>query len=325
MASSVNGLVSVSDYNAIYNNISSVVGTGSVTTGYGQPVNSTAKAAHSIISQSDWDLLRYDLINAITHQSGSASLTEIDTHQLISSSVVASYESLNTQAYTNRFNVANGQFLTVGANADGSVLTASRTYNGNSFVTPGVEFWRTEISCSLTVTFPSANQARYFFNSGGEIRIQCARSGGAASAQNTSWTNLLNAIGMRSFGGQTPTTGTSPMDGTNFYKLTSTLQTFYTGAASSPYTANRLELKAACNVANNSTGTATVVYLYVRFIDGYNDPGPGGTTTPPGSIDANTGTFSVSVTEKRATGTLLPTGTFTITRPTYSIGTIEGS
>lgn len=325
MASSVNSLVSVSDYNTIYNTVLSVMGAGNVTYGYGQPVYSSSKSEYAIISQSDWDLLRYDLLNAITHQSGSASLTEINEHQLISQSIIGSYETLSTQSVNNRFNVANGQFLTVGANTDGSVLTSSKTFNGTTFVTPGVEFWRTEISCTLTVTFASANQARYFFNSGGEVRIQCARSGGAVSGQNTSWTNLLTSIGLKSFGGQTPTTGTTPMDGTNFYKLTSTFQSFYSGSSSTPYASNRLQLEAACNVANNSGGTATIVYIKVRFIDGYTDPGPGGTTTPPGSIDANTGTFSVSVTEKRATGALQPTGTFTITRPTYSISALSGS
>lgn len=325
MASSVNGLITISDYTAIYNAVTTVMGTGSITFGYGQTFNSVAKSANSIISQSDWDLLRYDIINAITHQAGSASLTEINEHQLVSQSVISLYETLATQSSTNRFNVANGQFLTVGANSDGSVLTSSKTFPGNSFVTPGTEFWRTEISCTLTVTFSSANNARYFFNSGGEIRVQCASSGGASSPQNTSWTNLLNAIGLKSFGGQTPTTGTTPMDGTNFYKLTSTFQSFYSGSASTPYASNRLQLEAACNVANNSSGTATIVYIKVRFIDGYNDPGAGGTTVPPASIDANTGTFSVSVTEKRATGSLLPSGTFSITRPTYSITAISGS
>ena len=41
--------------------------------------------------------------------------------------------------------------------------------------------------------------------------------------------------------------------------------------------------------------------------------------------DVVDGTLTVTVTEKRATGSLLPSGTFTITRPTYSITAIGGA
>jgi hypothetical protein len=321
MSASENNLISVSDYNAIRNVAASVVGVGLASRGYGQTIYSVAKSQNQLVSQTDWDLLRLDLLNARLHQAGSGSLTEINENQLISAGTINLYESLRTTIDNNRFNVAAGRFLTVGANANGTTLTSSQNFNGAE--------WSNEISCILTVTFTDSNRARYFFNSGGTIRIQSSRSGGTRTdAQNTSWTNLLNSAGLREFGGQIPITGFSPLNGQNFYRLTDTYQQYYSLSASSPYGSNSYVLEARSNVANNTNGTANQVFIRVRFIDGYVDPDillgrpDGNFIAPDDGVD---GTFTVSVTEKRAEGTLLPSGNFTVQRPTYSISDITGS
>lgn len=321
MPASVNNRISVADYNAIRSIAASVMGIGSASRGYGQPINSIAKSQNQLVSQTDWDNLRLDLLNARIHQNGSGALTEINENQTISASGINLFESLRTTIDNNRFVVAAGQFLTTGANANGTTLTTSRNYDGAE--------WRNEINTILTVTFADSNRARYFFNSGGTIRIQSARTTSASSrtdAQNTSWTNLLTSAGLREFGGQIPTSGFTPMNGTNFYRLTNSFQQYYSISSSSPYASNRYVLEARSNVANNSTGTATQVFIRIRFIDGYTDP-PGGNPGQFPPEDGVTGTFSVSVTEKRAEGigALLPnSGNFTIERPTYSIATISG-
>jgi hypothetical protein len=130
---------------------------------------------------------------------------------------------------------------------------------------------------------------------------------------------MREAPGFREFGGNSPTR--------NFYNLTTAFQEYYSKSSSSTYGANRYVLEASCNCtgANNSTGTANIVYIRIRFIDGYTDPGPGG---PPFTGDAVDGTFTVTVKEKRAEaiGGLLPnSGNFIIQRPTYSIAAITGT
>jgi hypothetical protein len=320
MPASVNNRISVADYNAIRSIAASVMGVGSASRGYGQLTNSIAKSENQLVSQTDWDNLRFDLLNARIHQNGSGSLTEINEAQTIGAGSINLYESLRTTIDDSRFVVAAGQFLTTGGNADGTTLTTSRNYDGAE--------WRSEINTILTVTFADSNRARYFFNSGGTIRIQSVRTASGSSrtdAQNISWTTLLSAAGLQEFGGQIPNTGFSPMDGRNFFRLTSAFQEFYS-LTSGTYTNNRYVLEAACNVANNSSGTANVVFIRIRFVDGYTDP-PGGN---PGQFlpdDGVTGTFTVSVTEKRAEGigALLPSGNFTIQRPTYSIAALSGS
>jgi len=313
MPASVNNTVSVADYNAIRSIAASIMGVGSASRGYGQPLNSIAKTQNELVSQTDWDNVRLDLLNARLHQNGSGALTEINENQTISAAGINLFESLRTTIDNNRFTVAAGRFLTQGANSNGSVLTTSRTYSGT--------VWRNEINTILTVTFADANRARYFFNSGGTIRIESTRSPGIRNdAQNTSWNNLMRDFGsIREFGGNAPAR--------NFYNLTSAFQEYYSASSSSPYGSNRYVLEAACNVANNSTGTANIVYLRVRFIDGYTDP-PGGFAGQFPPEDGVDGTFTVTVTEKRAEaiGGLLPnSGNFTIERPTYSIAAITGT
>lgn len=316
MPASQNNVISVADYNAIRSIAASVMGTGSGSRGYGQTINSIAKSQNQLVSQTDWDNLRFDLLNARIHQNGIGTLTEINENQTISASGINLFESLRTTIDTNRFLVAEGQYLTEGANPNGSNLTVSRTYSGTS--------WKNEISTILTVTFADANRARYFFNSGGTIRIESTRSPGILTTnQNIAWNNLIRDFaGIREFGGAAPAR--------NFYNLTNSFQEYYSASSSSPYANNKYVLEASCNVTNNSSGTANIVYIRVRFIDGYVDPdaiaGRPETLNPP--TDGVDGTFTVSVTEKRAasTGGLLPnSGNFTIQRPTYSIAAITGT
>ena len=144
-------------------------------------------------------------------------------------------------------------------------------------------------------------------------------SGGSSTAQQNAWVNLLNAVGTLSFGADTHPTF-------NYYSMTNVFQTVYQESMSTPYSANNIKLEARTNVADNSTGTATTLYLRGTLLDSYTDPVPLSGSPgdfPPG--DAVNGTLTVSVEELKATGSLLPSGTFSITSPTYSLSAITAS
>jgi len=302
----VNDIITIADYSTLRSSAISIIGNGSATFGYGQPIQSVEKIAHEKISQTDWDLLRYDIVNARTHQDGVApTITDINEGQILSFTNNAQYSGLASTAATNRFNIGSGRFLTE------SAVSSTRSTS-----------WNTLVVCEVTATFANADLCRWFFNSGGQIRIQSSRTGGTSNAQNNDWSSLTTAAGMQAFGSQTPSAGFSPMNGQNFYRLTNSYQNFYSLSSSAPYSANSYNLDAKCDVANNSSGTATTVFIRVRFVDNYTDPGPLG---PPFTGDDVDGTLTVTVTEKRATGPLVPSGTFTITRPTYSITAIGGT
>lgn len=395
MAVTANSKINSSDYNAIRTIIDGVMGNGSGSSGYGQTLNSTSKSVNQLIDQTDWDNLRYDIVNARIHQTGAAftavtntsnsadrtklqfatssvgflivgmavfgvsphpittikfitniqtsgsntiitlnsstestvnsgttiyfgtgSISDFQEGNKVSASAINAYESLSTTAagVADRFSIAAGRFSTASASS------VSRSWSSST----SPQFWSSEINTELTVTFTNSNQARYFFNSGGEVRISASRTGGRSDQQNNAWSSLLTSVGTRSFGGQIPTTGFSPMNGQNFYRLTSSYQQYYSLASSFPYSANVLQLNAKCNVADNSSGTANIVYIQVRFIGGYVDPGDYPLDSPR-TNDEIDGTFSVTATQKYASGKLLPSGDFTVTLPTYSFSVISGS
>jgi hypothetical protein len=308
----VNSIIREADYNNIRNKLIAIIGSGSGNSGWGQPIVSSAVVEGNRVSINDWGRLRFDLINAWTHIYGSApSAVQVFEGNTIRSSVVdapyTTYDSITDTIIANRFTVHSSQ------SAIEAGAAATRTAS-----------WSTTVSCTVSVSFPSATAARYFFNSGGQIRIASSRSGGAVVAQNTSWTAILDSAGTQSFGGNNPGTGTSPNNGQNWYRLTNSYQQWFIASGSSPYGANNYRIFARCPVPDNSAGTASSAEFLVQFTDGYFDPGPNVPENPaPG--DLVDGTLSVSVSSLYATGILVPSGTgnFTVTRPTITVGVIN--
>ena len=72
------------------------------------------------------------------------------------------------------------------------------------------------------------------------------------------------------------------------------------------------------NVANNVYGTATVLTFRITLHDPH--AALGGSPT-----DYTDGNLLIAVEELKAVGNLVPTGTFSITSPIYSLSTITAS
>jgi len=329
----VNDKIVTADYNSIRDKLVAVLGNGSVNIGWGQQsrIQSTAVSVDSKVTINEWANLRYDIINAYKHIFGSNPTTAVvseggtirytsnftpDTGSL--DVPQRQYDVWADTITTNRFTVAAGESAATG------VLSASRTTS-----------WSTQCQCTIQVYWANSDAARYFFNSGGQIRISASRSGGATSNQNTSWTSLLSAAGTQQFGGANPGTGTFPGDGLNWYRTTSTFQTYYTATASSPYGSNNYQLQARCaDQANNSAGTAAQLEIRVLFTDGYVDPGivfiePGPQTATTADFppdDVVDGTLTVNASSLYATGIMVPASQlFTVTAPLITVGSVTGS
>ena len=325
----VNSKILQADYNDIRNKIVAVLGNGSVNFGWGQQarINSSAVAEGNKVTINEWANLRYDVINAYKHINGSnpttAQVAEGNTIRYTSNFTPDTgsldvpqkqYDDWATDITNTRFTVAAGE----------SVVTAAISQTKTTA-------WNGTVSCVIGFYFGSANEARYFFNSGGQIRISSSRTGGTSSAQNTAWTNLLTAVGTQTFGANNPGIGTTPSDGLNWYRCTSTFQTYYTGTASSPYGSNNIQLQArVTDVTNNSTGTAAYGEIRVVFTDGYTDPVvgiPPGRAFGPDSVppdDLVDGTLTVSCNLRYATGIMVPSSAvFTVSQPTLGIGAIS--
>jgi hypothetical protein len=300
----VGDLISTTDYNTIRTTITQIVGTGAASRGYGQAINATsAVTTANQVTKAQWDLLRYDIYNALLHQTGSVpSINTVAVGDVVRFGVAypnSQYSTLATTADTNRFNVGTGQFLE-------NLNVASRT------TTDG---WSSQAYCDITVTFGTAEQARYFFNSGGKVKITTSRTGGSGTSQNSSWSSVLSGAGTRNY------------EGIGYYSLNTSFATYYTATATGVYSANTYRLQAKVNVADNSSGAATILTIRVLLTDPYTDPpviGPSGPVAPSGPFppsDGVDGTLTTRVDEVKATGFLQPTGAaWSMTSPTFSAG-----
>ena len=332
----VNDKIRQADYNNIRNKVINVLGAGSGNSGYGQTVQSTAVAEGFKVSRADWGRLRWDIINAYRHIFGvnpvtvnpqEGNLIRYDTDFAPSSDMaleapVTQYNTYADQLIANRLTVHPSQ-----------AATQAATPGSTSW--PGIygNFWNVRISCTVTVSWTSAAAARYFFNTGGQIRIASSRTGGSSTTQCTSWTNILSSASTQTFSATLPNSGIDPNDGTNYFRCSDVYQLWYSVSGSSPYGGNTYRISARTpGIVDNSNGTASSVQFLLEYIDNYVDPGtviqPGEAAPrdpadfPPG--DAVDGTFSVAVSYLYATGVLDPpgTGNFAVEQPTVTIGAI---
>jgi hypothetical protein len=179
--------------------------------------------------------------------------------------------------------------LTVAANQ----LTTADAFSTNTRTTA----WNGTLTNTVTITFPSAAAARYYFNAGGDFRITASRTGGTtsggAAVKNATWdemisTNLAppgtyypNAVGVVSMNyNSTSRTGSGTAYAIGFYSLTNSDQIILSkDAPSGSYSVNKYVIKARCNVANNASGGATQVIFTIEFQD--NSPNPNTTTYGP--------------------------------------------
>jgi hypothetical protein len=303
--------IQVSDYNNIRNKVASVLGTGSVDYGYGQNVQSSAVSVESRVTVNDYANLRYDLINAWTHQFGSApalfSASASDTVRANSlDAPYTQYDSYADVLVANRFRVHSSQAITV-VKSNKSTIWPNATYGTT---------WASLVSSEISVTFTTAGKARGFFNSGGEIRFTSSRTGGTTvgsiASQNNAWSTLLSSISTVGFGGQKPDSGLEPNDGLNYYRLSDTYQTWINISATTPYAANSYKISAkTVGVADNSSGTATSLRFLVEWVDNH----PGGLN--PDGVD---GTLNLAVSSLESSGVLQPSGagTFVVESPTIT-------
>lgn len=324
---SVNSTIVQADYNSIRDKLVSVLGTGSGNTGWGQAskIVSSAVSTSSRVTINEWANLRLDIINAYKHINGSNPITaQVSEGQTIRYTSTFTPDTGTLDVPQNQYdvwanNITTNRFIVAaGESALSSVQSSSRTGS-----------WITQSACTITFSFPTSNEARWFFNSGGQIRISSSRSGGVTSSQNTAWTSLLSTAGTQNFGGNNPGTGTSPSNGLNWYRTTDAFQTYYTATSSSPYGSNNWQLQARCTggVTNNSTGTALSGEIRVLWNDGYVDPATAphtpSTILPVDFVD---GTLTVNVSYLYATGIMVPTSAlFVVTQPTVSIGAVTGA
>ena len=276
-----------SDFNTIRNKVALVLGEGSGQYGYGQVLDSSPETTGQTIGAAEWNELRNDLINIKLHQDGSQpTLTSPTSGGVVyfgSSHPNNSFNTLIDAATLTKFQIAGNRQIITGRK---NVSTSSS--------------WSNLATSLYTITFNNATDARHFFNAGGKFQMSSALTGDS-SAQGTAWENLLDSVGTLYLGAATSLLK-------NVYELTDSNQLLYSITDSGAYSTNEFRIYARCNVANNSGATATTFYIYIEWDDNHANP----------YADLVSGTLSFYMGEIRATGSMLPSGTVTITAPSYA-------
>lgn len=312
------------DYNNIQSAISSVMGLGSGTTGYGQGITSALVVGGATITVAQWVNIRNDLSKARVHQTNSAVVDGLasiaanrgspwQTLQLVTSTTTISedirdqYNQFATGVQANKDTIAASGQSTAGISLTSS--TRSTNWGGTSLVQ--------SVNHVLTLTFagytsgsltvPNTDHARCFFNAGGSIQITASRSGTAANTKDTDWTSMLSGFGTFNFRNTTcSVSGTLNSPGsvavTGFSSLTvgAAATTVLTQASSaSKYAENRYTISVRRPASNTLEFTIT-------FQDA--DVGDRPVPSPPPPYGP--------LVDEPVTGTL--TSTVTCTRPSGS-------
>jgi len=272
-----------------------VMGTGSLSRGYGQTTFGATKNVGDTITANDFNNIRYDLLNASAHQNGSAAALSLAGNlagNIINSTDPDAFIPYASTVDTNRFTCHSSRKSTASA--------------GNNSRTSS---WASSVSTTYTLNFSSADQARYFWNGGGRIRFASSRTGGAASAQNTSWSSLLTSAGTQEFGGVA------------VYGWGTGSTSLYSISSSAPYASNTYAISVSLNAA---IGSATAFNFVLTWSDPYTDPSPGNPPAPEDIVDG-TLAYTVEVTTPTGGHALTPSGTWTsYNYATFSAGAITG-
>ena len=88
------------------------------------------------------------------------------------------------------------------------------------------------------MAFANEDQARYYFNSGGQMRFSGSRTGGSGGSLDVAWTNLLNAMGTIKMNAATTTytgSGGTVTNNVGYFGLTGTYQQIFIHYGSGGY------------------------------------------------------------------------------------------
>lgn len=275
------GLIEATDYNGFVstnaNNINGIYAVGSSDKGYGQTALATVSAGNTVTA-TQWAGLVNNISAMASHQGTTITSRSAPTAG-VTIQILANVATDINNITTNRGNAV----------AQGSQFTGWTGTNSKTAATSGATW---TITFTNTVTFSSANAARYFFNAGGTIKLDVSKTA-TGQTGDPEWNDLANTLcGDIYFTGGTATqviagtsyTGTTKIGGTGTPTTLTTTTGFYDltpgGAATiiykqfadtAPYTNNFIQHSVALDA------TSTILTFTTLWSASDGDPISGGT------------------------------------------------
>lgn len=246
------GLIQASDYNALVdvqnstnaNTLNAIWANGQYDNGYGQSLVPTVSQSGTVTA-TQWAQLINTLNSIKSHESGSGTgISAVTSGQTIA--YLSTLQSSLATCWSNRllFNSTQGTTSTG--------TTYSPTFSYGNAPTQYTD------TITRTVTFASADQARYFFNAGGQLNFivsSVANNDGtsrSADIQTLIQTNFTSMIAFRAHtnAGRQGSGGTVNTNNTNigYYELTTSPQTLVAiTSTTSGYTGDYMALQVLSN------------------------------------------------------------------------------
>ena len=167
MSYAQNGLIEATDFNNLVgaavetgaNKLNTTWSTGGTTAGYGQTAVSQVSGGDTVVATGQWNALVTNTASAAAHSGSSITSVTAPTTGTTVTYLSAIPTNLTT-IYTNRRNAAS----------QGSTIADTATRSSS---------WQNGLTFTHTVTFASGDAARWFFNSGGQIKMTASHPTGS--------------------------------------------------------------------------------------------------------------------------------------------------
>lgn len=245
--------------------LSAIYGIGYGSRGYGQTgIILSPVSVGDQISTTHWLNLRSIISTIASHQGVSTTLLPPASRFTALQPIYAesqpdsvySFSEMLNLIDTNRFNTNSGSSMSLTTNAH--LITRNSSWGaGNS-----------GILCEFTVNFNSENDARFFFNSGGEIRLNIYHPTG--STQDNNWSTLLSNIGNVSFKANSVTKSGSSgsINSIGYYQLTGLFQQIISASGTSAYSANNVVISVrSTTIVGVNGGNGSSIQFRVSLSD----------------------------------------------------------
>lgn len=188
MSYASSGLIEATDYNGLAStnsaNVAWVWGTGFAGVGYGQNASQISSvSAGATVTATQWQGL-FNIVNrCLGHQSGAGAQLAGGGNINVAGDTITYFSNVATAVTTINTNAAlyNSQgTTTTGSNFD---VTVSGTTGLSNY------------TVDRTVTFASAQHARYFFNAGGQLNLVLSTVNSTDTGSENSFKRLVDAMG----------------------------------------------------------------------------------------------------------------------------------
>jgi len=244
--------------NNLQSSIALILGTGSGQNGYGQivtssPVNNTG----DVVEAADVNAIYADILKARIHQVGVGDIGIAEVVQNLNIIAEQTSSFINDSGVTStdpegfKKGIVDFENLMSQVQADKQLIHPTQSALEPAISSARTSSWNGLIYHEVAVTFSSAESKRFFFNTGGEIRIS-ANNSGASTPKGLDWSQLCSQVGTIKFGSETTVSTSGGGSSIGNYDLTSAFQNIYqkigSGTYSAVYAGNIYTIKARSDI-----------------------------------------------------------------------------